>query len=102
MTDNSLLPHVMTVTDEAKLKDYLAWVLAPDFDSTQAGRDGARFLSAVISISFDLRDYDYLDLERFDSEAVADAHVKLRQSLESVQPAEASVIAVWAWTPRWD
>jgi len=78
----AMLPHVRVVTDETRLKDYLAAALAPEFDSTKALRDGARFLEAVISMSFDLRDYDYFDFKKFDPKGIDDATLALYRSFE--------------------
>jgi hypothetical protein len=49
----NFLPHVMTVTDEAQLKGYMTRIFAGGIDLTRARDDGARFLAALIAISFD-------------------------------------------------
>ena len=79
----AILPHVRVVNDEVLLKTFLEAALSPDFDGAAARRDGARFLEAMISISFDLRDYDYVDLERFESAGIDDATRALYQSISS-------------------
>ncbi len=44
---DKFLPHVMTVTDESQIRDYLEFALGDDFDTCQARDDGARFLQAL-------------------------------------------------------
>ena len=56
--------------------------LVPMLGATKALRDGARFLEAVISMSFDLRDYDYFDFKKFDPKGIDDATLALFRSFE--------------------
>ena len=69
------------ITDEARLKDRLAWSLSPDFDDTAARADGARFLSAVVATSFDMGNYNTADGKNFDDLAVQRAYENLLTSL---------------------
>ncbi len=78
----SFVPHVRTITDVGDLTDDLNWALSPDFDHTRAASDGSRFLGAIEDISFDMRDYDYIHLDKFDHRIVEDAFVALHESLE--------------------
>ncbi|MEQ8701483.1 MAG: hypothetical protein RLT05_33600, partial [Bauldia litoralis] len=77
----NFLPHVSVIEDEADLRPALRTALSPEFDSAVAEEAGRKFLSAVLSVSFDLRDYDYVDLRKFQPETVADAVEALRASL---------------------
>lgn len=75
----NFLPHVRVVTDETCLKKYLHDAL--EATTGQAERDGARFLRAVLGVSFDLGDYDYIHIERFDPKVVEVAAGSLIDSL---------------------
>lgn len=77
----NFLPHVRLITDEINLKSELASLLSPDFDVDGARLSGARFLSSVLSVSFDMGEYDYINLERFRPEAVTAALSCLTESL---------------------
>ncbi len=78
----NFLPHVSVVDDEAKLKDVLHAALVGDKHRDSSKVAGARFLQAVCDESFDLRDYDYIRLDRFDSGVVEEAVAFLERSLE--------------------
>jgi hypothetical protein len=55
----NILAHVYTVTDETRLEDDLRRALDPGFDRAKARRDGARFLEATKTISFDLAGFHH-------------------------------------------
>ena len=77
------LPHVRVIRDEAELKPTLAAFLSKEFDSRQAQREGARFLTALLSESFDLGNFSTLN-RRSVSQAAADA--AFRSMLQSLMP----------------
>jgi hypothetical protein len=66
------LPHVHVIRDEAELKPALAACLSPRFDALHARAEGARFLAALLSESFDLADFSTLKRGSM-SPAAADA-----------------------------
>lgn len=76
-----LLPHVRVITDEARLKDDLAWALSGNFDSAAARADGIRFLSAVVATSFDMGGFDTANGKNFDDLAVQRAYENLLSGL---------------------
>lgn len=76
------LDHVWQVDDVTDLREALAWALAPQRDGEQARRDGAAFLDAVISMSFDMAEYDYLSRTKLSNASVIDALDKLVASLD--------------------
>lgn len=82
------LDHVWQVADVADLRDALGWALDRRYDADRARSDGAAFLEAVLSMSFDMADYDYLTRTRLSHSSVSDALDKLVQSLE--EPASVS------------
>jgi hypothetical protein len=77
----NILPHVRVITDEAKLKDDIAWALSGDLSSEMALADGGRFLSAVVATSFDMGGYDTFDGKNFDDAAVQGAYENLLAGL---------------------
>lgn len=77
----NFLPHVRVVQRLSDLKIYLAEALSEAHDADSARALGQRFLSAVVSVSFDMREYDYVNLENFSAESVKEAYNALRQSL---------------------
>lgn len=89
----SFLPHVMVVTDESALAGYLARALDGDIDREQARRDGARFVSAVVKASFDLRDYKVTRPDHIDEAAAKDAYRALIDGLAGRERQPPS--AVW-------
>jgi len=78
----NFLPHVAVVSDLARLGEYLGPLLSPDFDRQAAQSAGNRFLSAIVATSFDLGDYDYIDLRNYDHRVVNDATTALIESLD--------------------
>jgi hypothetical protein len=84
------LPHVRSITDEASLGQALREALSGALPSEQSRRDGARFLQAVIERSFDMRNYSYQVLDRFEPEAVRDACSCLARSLAEQRAAIAA------------
>jgi hypothetical protein len=87
----NFLPHVLCVTDEGKLKSQLAAALSGEIDAARAQQDGARFLAAVKATSFDLRDFNMVDLKRFDPTVIEAANDKLCESLSRHEDAAAAI-----------
>ena len=79
----NFLPHVRVVTDESKLKGYLHDALNGAGDREAARANGERFLRAVVECSFDMGEYDYLDLRKFSAQPVDDACGALAESLRN-------------------
>lgn len=81
-----ILSHVYTITDEVDLKEYLANVFSGAFDSECARRDGSRYLRAVVASSFDMGEYDYVNLHSYAEANVEAAYRALVESLEDEAP----------------
>lgn len=64
------LPSVRVVSDESKLKGYLADALSGKTPASEIRAEASRLLSAIVDCSFDLGEYDYIDLENFTQEYV--------------------------------
>ena len=77
----NFLPQVRVVTEESKLKGYLDDALNGERDRDAARARGQRFLRAVVECSFDMGEYDYINLRRFSPKAVDDACASLLASL---------------------
>lgn len=77
----NFLPHVKTVTRESELGSYLRECLAISFDATAARASGLSFLKAVVARSFDMRGYDFINVEKFDPQTVEDACAALLRGL---------------------
>ena len=77
----NILSHVRVMTDEAKLKDDLAWALSPDFDGQEALAEGDRFLSAIVATSFNMGNFNTSDRKNFDDAAVQGAYENLLSGL---------------------
>lgn len=84
----NFLDHVFVVTDEADLESYLKAALSDDFDGQKAAKDGARYLAATLSISFDLQEFDPLHAANAQEAIIGDATDSLSESL--LEPAEFS------------
>ena len=91
----NFLPHVAVVTDESDLKEILHAALGHGARTPEARASGARFLQAVCDESFDLRDYNYIKLDRFEPRVVDDAVASLERSFELVwNPSKRSLRAL--------
>jgi hypothetical protein len=75
------LPHVFEIRDEIELKNHLAAIVEGGVDLARARVDGARYLQAVKNASFDMRDFNYLNLREFEPAAVDDAAEALLRSI---------------------
>ena len=89
----NFLPHVATITDESELKSALHTALSGAYDRHEAEVSGSRFLKAVCDESFDLRDYDYIHLDRFEQEVVGSALAALERSMEETWQPDRSLRA---------
>jgi hypothetical protein len=83
----NFLPSVTVVEDETELPGMLAKALDGTHDRDATKHQALRFLKAVKTISFDLGQYDYVQLDRFESEAVSAAADGLEQSLDAIDQA---------------
>jgi hypothetical protein len=80
----NVLPHVRIVEDERDLAGYLKDAIDNKFSRAQMLCDGRRLCRAIVKESFDMREYNYIDLEDFDPQSVLDACASLRQSVNGV------------------
>lgn len=79
----NFLPHVMVVTEECQLKGYLHRAVVQGIDTERARLDGARFLQALCATSFDLGDYNYVNLRSFNDDDVDVAVESLVASVDT-------------------
>jgi hypothetical protein len=79
----NVLPHVQVVTDETRLHEYLKDAIGGKFNKSQMVQDGQRLLDAVVSESFDMREYSYVDLGSFEHQSVVDACAALTRSVNA-------------------
>jgi hypothetical protein len=75
------LDHVHVVSDLSDLRPILTQCLDPDADTHKATEDGAHFLKALLSISFDLGSFDALNPGSVDDDAMDAVFDGLRTSL---------------------
>ena len=73
----NILDHVFTVTDEARLEDFLRQALDPASDRARARRDGARYLEATKAISFDLAGFHHAAVDSVEPGALDIAYRSL-------------------------
>lgn len=78
----NMLPHVFHVTDLTKLGDAIRAIFDGRVNEVEARREGARYLQAVIDSSFDLGEYDFVNLKKYDQRIVRSACDELERSLE--------------------
>ncbi len=78
----NFLPHVAYVPDLSRLREHLEPLLSADFDRQSAQVNGRRFLDAIVKTSFNLGDYDYIDLKKYDDRVVDNATTALINSLD--------------------
>lgn len=57
---NDCVPHVLNTADSWGIGRIIPYVLLPEFDHEQAGREGTCCLSAIKAASFDLRGCSHL------------------------------------------
>ena len=77
------LPHVRLIKSEGEVAEALLNALSPEFDREGARRAGQRFLNAVVSKSFDMRQYDFLDASNYDKESVVEAVNLMEEGFKS-------------------
>lgn len=74
-------PSVRVVQDEAMLATYLREAFEGKPDRKTIRKEGQRVLKAIVENSFDMANYDYINLEKFEQAAVDDACDKLQESV---------------------
>ena len=92
----NFLPHVRVIGREEDLKPALDAALSDSFDRDAAARDGARFLAALKTSSFDLRSLDLLKQNAPEPEAVEDAYRALVASVAGAPQAARAASTVSA------
>jgi hypothetical protein len=75
------MKHVTVIKDPVELTAALDRALSENFDRTAAKKEGLRYLSANRDISFDMGEYDFVELETFNSEAVDAALIALERGV---------------------
>lgn len=78
------LPHVHVVKDESTLQQHLYDALNGSLDQKLARAQGQRLLRAIVECSFDMGEYDYINLRRFTPKVIDDACATLLTSLTSL------------------
>jgi len=76
-----IVPHAKVIKDQGKLKKYLLEALNKPLDIKKARSEGAKYLSALISSSFDFGNYDYIDYKKYNKKIIKNAHKALMESL---------------------
>lgn len=87
----NFLPHVMVVTDQVQLKDYLEYSLSSAFNAAAARRDGQRFMKALLDISFDLKSFSAIEPDKVEDSTITSAYRALRRSFREADRAMAPV-----------
>ena len=84
-----VVDHVRVITDEVQIAPALRWALSDEFDRETAKVDGARYLSALRSLSVDMGDFGYHTREGFTDVVVRETTDALLRSLQSAAPVSA-------------
>lgn len=79
----NFLPSVKVVSDERRLKGYLADALSGKMDKVEIQDQAKRLIASIAAYSFDMEDYDYINLEKFTANAVTAAVDSLDTSLNA-------------------
>jgi hypothetical protein len=77
----NFLPHVRAVRDIGSLKPMLNEFLTNGFDHGRARADGARFLAAVLAVSFDMAGFDIYKPDVCDDAVIENGYRLLLQGL---------------------
>jgi hypothetical protein len=80
----NLLPHVRVVTEEKQIKEHFDELLSEGFDRNASAVDGARYIQAVQSASFNLENYNHLTGKGYEHSEVVQCVDKLEQSLTEI------------------
>jgi hypothetical protein len=77
----NILPHVFHVTDLARASEAIRQIFDNGVTPSVAKHAGGSYLQAIIDTSFDLGEYDYSDLKKYDLSVVRRACDALENSL---------------------
>lgn len=91
----SVLPHVMTVTDERQIKGFVDRAIH-GVDPEKARSDGARFLAAALACSFDMKNFALntrTQTARLQDDAVENAYAGLITSLALPETNQVAALA---------
>jgi hypothetical protein len=82
----NFLPSVRVVTEESRLPHYLEEALCDPRVAERTGREGRRLVRAITDCSFDMAQYDYMNLNDFQMSSVDDAVRSLAESVLEEEP----------------
>jgi hypothetical protein len=77
------LPHVYRIDDESKLRETLRKCLVEPVDIDANRKASRRFVRALRELSFDLGEYDFINMSSFETSAVTSAVDSLEESFDS-------------------
>jgi hypothetical protein len=80
----NVLPHVFVVTDDARIPEYLARGLDPNFDRAAAVTHGRRYLAALRDVSFSLEEMNHINTDGFSDAAVEAAYSQLMRTIDTI------------------
>ena len=83
----NFLPHVDVVTGFAELPHLVRAMFDGHLDAREARSASARFVEALQQATFDMGEFNYFDLEKFEKTAPENAYHLLRKSLVPLEPA---------------
>jgi len=78
----NILPHVRVIRQEEDLYPALRWALSEEFDAAQAKTNGQRFLRALRSQCFDMKDFGFHNFDGYTTDSIKQAAGKLLESLD--------------------
>ncbi len=78
----NFLPHVMVVRDLAEVPGYVSRIVNGEIDMARARADAQRYIAAIEAVSFDMGEFDYIDLSRYSAEAAEQAYRLLCDSVD--------------------
>lgn len=77
----NFLDHVFVIRDLVELRGCIRKIVDGEIDSVKACSDAARFIVAMKAVSFDMGEFDYINLDRFQEDAPLAAYEQLRRGL---------------------
>jgi len=79
----NILSHVRVIRREEDLGPALRWALSSEFDAARAKADGQRYLHALRSHAFDMKDFGFHNFHGYTPDAIEQAAGRLLESLNA-------------------